>query len=97
LQIDGIRVGSERGHLDRPQQLTELGRVALRPGTHSVTLRYSEGGFPPGSSGTPFAMGPIVLSQAEAPGATVELEEPSEAASLCGRELDWIEALPGPA
>ena len=49
----------------------------------------------PGSGGIPpFGVGPIVLSP-ETEDAPVTYVAPANAATLCGKSLDWVEALRG--
>ena len=54
-------------------------------------LRYDTGGLRPGSGGQPFGLGPLVLSMATAD-LPVTYVRPTDARSLCGKRLDWIEA-----
>ena len=69
-----------------------MGEIELSAGAHDVVLRYSAANLRPGSCGFPFALGPLVLGRytAELPVTTVQ---PTEARSLCGKSLDWIEAV----
>jgi hypothetical protein len=95
VHLDGRGVGSARHVIDHAGQLTELGRAELAPGRHRVELRYEEGGLRPGGHGDPFGFGPIVISPGTASDAAIEYLDPGDHKALCGRELDWIEALPG--
>jgi len=95
VRLDGRSVGSARHVIDHAGQLTELGRTDLAPGSHRVELRYEEGGLRPGSHGDPFGFGPIVISPGIASDAAIEYHDPGDHEALCGRELDWIEALAG--
>jgi hypothetical protein len=92
LSVDGQRVADARDQLNRPGEYTPLGDVELRAGLHQVALRYSAANLSPGSGGPPFPLGPLVLSRY-----TDELRvtyvQPSNALSLCGKSLDWLEAL----
>jgi len=90
--VDGRRVGSARHQLEWTGQYVDLGTVRLRTGDHRVTLSLTTGGWRPGSHGVaPFPLGPLVM----APDAPVRLVSvaPAQAASLCGRRLDWVEAV----
>ena len=92
LRVDGELVGSARDQLEEAAQLTPLGFAVLRAGRHQVELRYEAGGWRPGSRGTPFRVGPLVAGR---PATTTHLlrVSPAQAASLCGRPFDWIEAV----
>jgi hypothetical protein len=94
LSIDGREVGSARHVIDHPGGFTGLGRASMQPGRHRLALRYEEGGLSPGSGGTAFGFGPVVISRATAAAAQVDYLDPAEARALCRRDLDWIEALP---
>ena len=92
LRVDGELVGSARDQLEETAQLTPLGFAVLRAGRHEVELRYEAGGWRPGSRGTPLRVGPLVAGR---PATTAHLlrVSPAQAASLCGRPFDWIEAV----
>jgi hypothetical protein len=92
--IDGRRIGSDRHELEWPGGFVPLGDVILRPGAHRVELRYAVGGLRPGAAGaSPFGAGPIVLTSDRA--ARLVSARRTDARSLCGRRLDWVEALSG--
>ena len=56
-------------------------------------LRYDGADLHPGSGGVQFGLGPLILSRG--PEDLPVVYVPSAAArTLCGRNLDWIEALP---
>jgi hypothetical protein len=56
-------------------------------------LRYDEGDLHPGSGGQPFPLGPLALAQ-ETVNAPITYVPANEARRLCGKRLDWVEALP---
>jgi hypothetical protein len=90
--VDGRPVGSARHQLEWTGQYVDLGSTRLREGDHVVTLRLETGGWRPGShAGSPFPLGPLVV----APDEPVRLVSvaPARARSLCGRRLDWVEAV----
>jgi hypothetical protein len=78
--------------LNWPGPFSELGTVPLAAGRHVVTIRSERGGWRPGSAGTPFSYGPAALSAVDSR-EPVETVAPKDARSLCGRRLDWVEAL----
>ncbi|MGZ6729431.1 MAG: hypothetical protein ACXVFC_09040 [Gaiellaceae bacterium] len=92
ISVDGKPVGSMREELDWPGNYIDLGRISLSAGRHLVAIGYRTGGWHPGSGGTPYAFGPAYLTRENArePVRTVPA---SDARSLCGERLDWVEAL----
>jgi hypothetical protein len=90
--VDGHGVGAVTDQLNNDGQWTPLGSATLSPGPHSIALHYGGSSLAPGSGGIAFAMGPLVLSTstAELP---VTYVAPSDARSLCGKRLDWLEAV----
>ena len=92
LRIDGKQVGSAQNQLEETAQMTPLGSERLSAGLHLLELRYDGAGWRPGSRGTPFWMGPLAIG-APATAARLLRVPPAEAATLCGRPLDWIEAV----
>ena len=90
ISVDGNEVGSRREELNWPGLYTDLGTVQLDAGEHRVTLRNATGGWRPGSGGTPFSFGPAALSLEDA---RAPVEGTGDPRSLCGRRLDWVEAV----
>jgi hypothetical protein len=92
VAVDGYRVGAARHQLTHPGVYTPFGAIQLTAGTHDVVLRYTADNLRPGSGGMYSYLGPLVLSRSTAvlPVSTVT---PAAARSLCGKSLDWIEAL----
>lgn len=92
LVVDGRKVGSVRHQLNNSGQWTPLGQAALGRGPHTAELRYGGSRLAPGSGGFAFAMGPLVASR-ETADLPVTYVDPANARSLCGKRLDWVEAL----
>jgi hypothetical protein len=93
LDVEGIRVASAHQRLNHDREYTPFGEATLTAGTHGVRLVYRPDTLRPGSGGTHFGVGPLVVSRdsAELP---VTYASPSNAAkTFCGRNLDWIEAV----
>ncbi|MDP9232210.1 MAG: hypothetical protein M3O73_05505 [Actinomycetota bacterium] len=90
ISVDGRRVGSMREELDWPGLYTDLGTIPLSAGEHLVRISYETGGWHPGSGGTPYSFGPVALSRVDA---REPVETASDPQSLCGRRLDWVEAV----
>ena len=87
ITIDGNPAGSvaTSGSL-----YAEFGSVQLTQGLHRVVVAYDSSDLRPGGGAPTFPIGPLAFSLAGPP-APVEYIEPSRAASLCGRSLDWLE------
>lgn len=95
IAIDGEVVAVSGPELEHGGGYRRLGTVALDPGRHRLDLHYEEQGpLVPGRGGEFFALGPLVLSTATAADARLETVPADEADRLCGRQLDWVEALP---
>ena len=92
VAIDGRTVGSRREELNWPGLYTDLGSTPLAAGAHDVEIRYEPGGWRPGSGGRPYAFGPVALSPADEREPISRIPA-TRARTLCGRRLDWIEAL----
>ncbi len=92
ISVDGEAVGSETDQLSEGGQLVPFGYATLGPGRHTVVLRYSRNRLAPGSGSAPFAFGPLEIGRAAASARLVEVA-PARALSLCGKSLDWVEAV----
>jgi hypothetical protein len=92
ISVDGHEIGARRMELNWPGVFSELGTVELAAGRHVVTIRSVRGGWRPGSAGTPYSYGPAALS-AVGSREPVETVAPADARTLCGKRLDWVEAL----
>ena len=92
ISVDGRTVGSKRHELNWPGLYTDLGSTRLSAGEHLVRIRYETGGWRPGSGGTPYSFGPAALSLVDSR-EPVTRTSPGDARSLCGRALDWVEAV----
>ncbi|MEI8104761.1 MAG: hypothetical protein WCH31_02820 [Actinomycetes bacterium] len=96
ISVDGRPIGTITHLIERPGQFYPLDRVSLTTGTHTISLDYTRPLLQPGSRATlSDAMGPIAFSETghDTP---VRYLAPAKASALCGRSLDWIEAV-GPA
>jgi hypothetical protein len=106
VRFDGRTVGTARNKLNySPASYHPFGTAALSPGQHTFQLLYTEPRLRPGSGGSaiepfgqrldqPFAIGPLALSTGTA-NEPLRSVAPAKARSLCGKELDWIEAVKG--
>jgi hypothetical protein len=103
LRIDGRTVASIRHELTHSNDDYPLAQVNLTGGAHQVTLTLGGADLHPGSGGTDivtpegahldaFAVGPVLLGTGGDDHPIVYVA-PGAARTLCGRRLDWIEAL----
>jgi hypothetical protein len=89
VAVDGKRVGRMSSQLQNAGQWLDLGSTQMRAGTHRLTLAVTLPALHPGTGGAAFPLGPIVLQ----PESRAWLFSPSRPKALCGRTLDWVEAL----
>jgi hypothetical protein len=92
--VDGREVGSIVQQLNPAKQFLYFGSASLEQGPHIVTLDYEGQTLGPGSGGPPEPIGPLVLSSVRNEDPPVRKLPSSDARSLCGKHLDWVEALP---
>ena len=93
IRIDGKSLGEKRHRLNNNGAYTQFGEVELSRGRHEVRLIYTAASLHPGSGGPAFLqLGPLVLGR-ETADLPVTLVKPQNASSLCGKSLDWLEAL----
>jgi hypothetical protein len=92
--VDGAEVGSVVQQLNPAQQFLYFGDLDLTAGRHEVVLVYEGQTLGPGSGGPPEPIGPLVLSPTRNEDPPVRRLPSSEAETLCGKRLDWIETLP---
>jgi hypothetical protein len=92
LTVNDTEIGTARYELQEDGQYVPFGSIGLERGKYEVAISYDGGDWRPGSGGPAATVGPLVL-QREAPEAKL-LDVPLTAApSLCGRTLDWVEAV----
>ena len=92
VRLDGRRLASDRDELNWTGLSTSFGSADLSPGRHRIEVHVSGPDWRPGTGGTGYGVGGATLSPDD-PDRPVELVPPSQARSLCGKRLDWIEAL----
>jgi hypothetical protein len=93
LTIDGVEAGSVEEQLNSSRQFLYFGSQKLEAGSHEVSLVLHPQTPRPGSGGPPEPIGPLVLSPDRNQDPPVKTVSASEAEQLCGRSLDWIEAV----
>jgi hypothetical protein len=94
LVVDGRAVGSVEGQLNPAKQFLYFGDLDLEGGMHEVVLVLEGHKLAPGSGGPPEPIGPLVFSPVGNQDPPVRILPSSDAGSLCGRSLDWLEAMP---
>jgi len=94
MSIDGRVVGRRTNETQWPGNFLSFGSAVLTRGTHHLGIRHSGPGLGPGTGAQePFGAGPFVVTQSVGPN-DITYIEPSKARSrLCGKSLDWVEAL----
>ena len=92
VDVDGRRVGAQRHRLEHSGQLVIFGSVELAPGRHRVSLRYSGADLHPGSTASFGLLDRFVVARTteDVPVRTIPA---ARARELCGRTLDWVEAI----
>jgi hypothetical protein len=65
----------------------------LSRGRHRFEISLAGADLHPGSGGTPGAIGPLVLSRADAARSRVVSLAATRGRALCGRAWDWIEVV----
>jgi hypothetical protein len=88
------RVATARHQLNWPGEYNPLATVRLARGTNRVIVRYEGPDIHPGSAGggTGFGLGPLVVGQ-DGPDLPVTYVALDDAHTLCGKSLDWVEAV----
>ncbi|HEY4347768.1 MAG TPA: hypothetical protein VGM80_09265 [Gaiellaceae bacterium] len=92
ITIDGSSVGSQTDQLSQSGQLVPFGSALLAKGPHTVRITYSRDRLRPGRGGYSFGLGPLELGE-PATQARLRVVAPGAARSLCGKSLDWVEAV----
>jgi hypothetical protein len=94
LTVDGVPVGSAQSVLEWSPHQMPLGSLRLTAGPHRVELTYAAIGLGPGRHAGELGFGPLEIGQSDADTRIVTVA-PADAKSLCGRSLDWLEAVAG--
>lgn len=100
VSVDGRHVGDSRHELALfPDLMAHIGNLHLTAGVHKVEITYPSGtSFPevlePGSGWNEFTeLSSIILQPMDYPRSELVAVNPSAAATLCGRELNWIDVV----
>ncbi len=97
VSVDGRRVGSVKNELGGDGWV-QIADVSLAPGVHTFTIAY-----PPADDLTPgsgdasrfTSLSAVALQPHEDPASELLTLAPSQAQTLCGRPVDWIEIVAG--
>ena len=92
LKVDGKVVWSGGHQLNWTGNVTPAGPAQLNAGAHELTLQYEVNPLQPGAGSGPWPLGPVYVSLSD-PDPAVQFVPPSQAKSLCGRRLDWLEVV----
>ena len=95
LRVDGEPAGEVRDQLNNLGQYVRLGEAELGPGTHLIEVRFDGADLHPGSGGTAGAIGPLVLSRADAAEARLVRVRPGSRAAALRSRLGLDRARPG--
>lgn len=92
-KVDGKEVGQSMNQTEWPGNFLKFGKIFLTRGFHTLRLKHRGAGLWPGTAAfEPFGTGPFALAQGT-DASTVSYVQPKDARSLCGKSLDWVEAL----
>ena len=92
VEIAGQDAGSARGMLNNNAQFIKLGERDFSAGSQPVSMTYEKGSdLRPATGGYPFGIGPVILEPVGDP--SIVRTTPADAQEICGRSLDWIEAI----
>jgi hypothetical protein len=94
LDVDGVEVASVDEQLNASRQFLYFGEADLSAGLHDVSLVMDGQTVGPGSGGPAEPIGPLVLNPVGNENPPVRKLTSSRAGALCGRYLDWVEAIP---
>ena len=85
-----------RNQTEWPGNFLNFGSVQLARGPHELVLKHNGPDLGPGSAGAAqhFGLGPFVIAQGTEQRSMSYLP-PRAAHSLCGKSLDWVEAVRG--
>jgi len=93
--VDGRKIGQQRNQTEWPGNFLYFGAAHLTRGSHTLVIKHSGPDWGPGSAAhQSFGLGPFVIAQGT-DDRSVQTVQPKAARSLCGKSLDWVEALHG--
>jgi hypothetical protein len=94
VSVDGHHVARVKDQLANIGDYTPVADLFLEAGVHTVELTYPHSDLTPGSGDNGFTtLTAIALEPLERPPSELLTASPRQAKTLCGRPLDWIEAV----
>jgi hypothetical protein len=91
-------VAAARHELNWPSEYNPLALVRLRKGSNRLVLRYTGPDLHPGSAAqVGCGLGPLIVGRVDPAELKVTYVPAAKARTLCGKSLDWIEAVGGPS
>ncbi len=94
-KLDGKQIGQQRNQTEWPGNFLFFGKAHLARGVHTLVIKHSGPDWGPGSAAKqPFGLGPFVIAQGT-DDRSVTTVQPKAAHTLCGKSLDWVEAVRG--
>lgn len=92
VTVDGVRrAGRVKDELAGFGASVDLADLPLRAGVHAFALTYPHADLTPGSGENELTSLSTITLQPEGPASEPVTVAPAQAATLCGRTLDWIE------
>jgi hypothetical protein len=96
VRVDGERVGAVKDQLSGLNGYIHIGNLFLAPGVHTFAITYPHANLTPGSGASGFdVLSAIALQPREHPASELIEVPGTQASTLCGRPLDWIEIVRG--
>jgi hypothetical protein len=93
LSVDRRVVGKTGYKILLSGEYTRVASTKWTRGVHQIDVTYGGGSLHPGSGGQPFPLGPLILGVVGGNDNAVTPVPVKQAHDLCGKVLDWIEAL----
>jgi hypothetical protein len=93
VSVDGRALGRVKDQLSNIGQYILVGALPLSAGEHTIALQYPDADLTPGSGAEETTLSAIVLEPLQVPATRMMTVDPRDAATLCGRELDWVEVV----
>ena len=95
VSVDGRRIGAVSNELNNTGDYNSVGApLTLGAGVHVIDITYPKPGWGPGGDDDEnyTSLFEVVLQQLDTPSSLLRVE-PSQASTLCGRSLDWVEVV----
>ena len=94
VAVDGRPLGLVANQIFDIDGYVPVAGLNLRAGVHTVAITYPSAGLGPGSGDNGYTtLDEIALQPVEHPAVQMLRVSPSQAGTLCGRPLDWIEVV----